>query len=95
MSDRDAYVQKMKAKIDEWSADLTRLEAKAETAKAEAKIEYHDQIGSLKKQREEAREKLRELERASEDAWESLRGGMEAAWENIGRAFKDAVNRFK
>lgn len=95
MTNRDAYVQKMKAKADEWNADLAKLEAKAKVASADAKIKYHDQIQTLRKQREEAQEKLRELQSASEGAWESLRDGMDAAWGNVGKAFKDAIDRFK
>lgn len=37
---RDAYVQKMKAKLDEWNSEIDRIEAKVDQAEAESKIEY-------------------------------------------------------
>ena len=33
---RDAYVQKVKAKLDEWNAEIDRLEAQARQKEADA-----------------------------------------------------------
>jgi SMC interacting uncharacterized protein involved in chromosome segregation len=52
MHDRDAYVQKMKAKLDEWNAELEKLSAKADVAEANAKLKYNEQIKMLRKQRD-------------------------------------------
>jgi len=54
MVDRDAYVKKMQAKLDDWNAEIDQLSAKADAAQADAKLEYDKQIETLKKQREEA-----------------------------------------
>jgi hypothetical protein len=48
MSNRDAYVRKLKAKLDEWNAEIDKLQAKAELAEAEAKIEYEKQLADLR-----------------------------------------------
>ncbi len=50
MNDCDVYVQKMKAKLDEWSAENDKPLAKAEGAKADSKLEYSRQIEAIKKQ---------------------------------------------
>ena len=60
MSDRTAYIKKMKAKLDEWNADIAKLEAKADGAEADMKIKYNEKIDALKEQREEAAAKLME-----------------------------------
>ncbi|MGJ7457802.1 hypothetical protein ACR80S_01110 [Halomonas sp. MA07-2] len=39
MSNREAYEQKLKAKLDEWLADIDKVRAKARGAKADARIE--------------------------------------------------------
>jgi len=95
MVDRDAYVKMMKAKLDEWNAELDRLSAKAERASADAKLEYDRQIAAIRKQSEDAQRQLRDLQSASESAWEDLRAGMETAWDRMGSALKDAASRFK
>ena len=48
MSERDLYVQEMKAKLDEWNAQVDRLLAKADAAQADAKLEYNEQVEALK-----------------------------------------------
>ncbi|XSG84548.1 MAG: hypothetical protein ACPW60_12535 [Methylohalobius sp. ZOD2] len=95
MSERDAYVQKMKAKLDEWNAELDKLSAKAEAAEADAKLEYQDQIDELEKLRNQARQKLGEVESASDDAWEDVRQGAEAALNEMNNAISNALKRFK
>jgi chromosome segregation ATPase len=95
MSSRDAYVEKMKARIDEWNADMAQLEAKARGAQADARLKYDEQIQALKKHRQEAQERLREVQSASEESWERLREGMEAAWNDMSKAFRDAADRFR
>jgi len=95
MSTRDAYVDKMKAKLDEWNAEIDRLSAKVEGVQADAKLEYDRQIEVIKKQRDEARQHLNKLQAASDSAWEDLRKGADAAWENMTNALKEAASRFK
>jgi uncharacterized coiled-coil DUF342 family protein len=95
MSDRDAYADKMRAKLDEWNAEIDRLSAKVEGAQADAKLEYNRQIEAIKKQRDEARQHFNKLQSASDSAWEDLRKGTDAAWEKMTNALKDAASRFK
>lgn len=35
MTSKDAYVEKLHAKLDEWSADIDKLKAKADAARHE------------------------------------------------------------
>lgn len=95
MIDRKAYIEKMKAQMDEWDQNLAKLEAKAEDARDEMKQYYDDQMVRLKAQQEEAREMLDKMSAASEAAWEDMRKGMETAWETTSKAFMDAFSRFK
>jgi chromosome segregation ATPase len=95
MSDRDQYIEKMKARLDEWNADLAKLEAQARSAEADMKMQYDRQIEELRRQRDQAEKQLRELRTAGDESWERLRKGMEAAWDDMSRAFRDAADRFR
>jgi len=92
---RDAFVKKIKARIDEWNAEIDRLKARAEQAEADARIEYHDEIQELKNYRNDARKKLDKLQHAGEGAWEDLRAGVEMAFDAMNQAVNSARNRFK
>ena len=95
MSNREAYVKKMKAKLDEWDADIAKIEAKAEYAEANMKIKYNEKIDELKQQRKEATSKLHELQSAGDEAWEDIKTGLDSAWDSLGKAVSSALSRFK
>lgn len=95
MSNREAYEQKLRAKLDEWQAEIDKLRAKARGAEADARIEREKEAERLEAKREEMRDKLKELREAGDDAWDDLRDGAERAWKSFSDSFEKARDRFK
>ena len=95
MTERNAYVDKMQAKVDEWSAEIAKLEARARGAEADARINCEEQLQRMRKQRDEAQAHMRELQRASDEAFDDVRAGFESAWDSMADAFRKATQRFK
>lgn len=77
MDRKDAYRKKLEAQIDEWSATLQELRAKAKGVEADAKIELDQRFGELSTRLEGLKGTLRELERAGASAWDSLKQQVE------------------
>lgn len=94
MADKDVYVEKIKAKIDEWNAELDKLVAKAKQAKAGAKEKSDEQIGRLRAKIEALQSKLAELQRSGGSAWVELKSGVEQASASLKEAFKKAKAHF-
>ena len=92
---RKAYEEKFDAQLKEWSAEMALFKAKADKAKAEAKIEYYKTIETLQGKQDAARTKLQELRAAGDDAWEDLKTGAENVWTEVKTAFQSAASRFK
>ena len=92
---RKAFEEKLDAQMNEWNAQIALLKAKADTAKAEAKVEYYSKIEILQHKRDTARAKLQELKAAGDQAWENLKAGAEKAWAEVKTALHDAVSKFK
>jgi uncharacterized coiled-coil DUF342 family protein len=92
---RRAYEEKLEAQMREWNAQIDLLKAKADTAKAEAKVEYYARIEALQQKRDKARAKLQELKAAGDEAWEELKAGAEKAWAEVKSAIHDATSKFK
>jgi len=69
---RDAYVEKLKAQLDEWNTDIDKLAAKAAHAEVNAKIEYQNQLDDLRAKRDDVRDKLLAVQQAGDGAWEDL-----------------------
>jgi len=95
MSNREAYEQKLRAKLDEWQAEIDKLRAKARGAEADARIEREKVADRLEAKREEMRHKLKEMREAGDEAWDDLRDGAERAWKSFSDSFEKARDRFK
>ena len=65
---RKAYEEKLDAQLKEWNAQTALLKAKAENAKADAKIDHYKTMETLQAKQDAARTKLQELRSAGDDA---------------------------
>ena len=54
MSSRDDYLDQFKAKLDEWNAEIDKLESNARQAQADAKVQYDKQLEALREMRDDA-----------------------------------------
>lgn len=91
---KDAYIDKLKTQLDEWSADIDVLEARVRKADEQFRLKYESQLASLKVKRDEARVKLIELQKSTGDAWQELRKGSDEAWDSIKKAVAEARKKF-
>ncbi|WP_255856463.1 coiled coil domain-containing protein [Marinobacterium rhizophilum] len=92
---KDAYEKKMQAQLDEWGAEIKKLKAQADKAKADAQLEYFRQIEELRERQHEAKAKLTEIQQASDTAWEDMKAGAEKARDSLADAMRAARSRFK
>jgi hypothetical protein len=92
---RDEYVEKLKAQLDRWNADVARWEAQAKAARADARKQYDDQLEILRAQREKALYSLKLLEGASSTAWAQLEVGADQAWKRMREAIAQARTCFE
>jgi hypothetical protein len=83
---REAYLAKFKSKLDEWNAELEKLEAKAKQSHANARLEYERKKAVLRDKRDSLQRRVAALEVASEDAWSQLKEGADEALRHIEEA---------
>ena len=95
MMNRDEYLEKFKAKLDDWNADIDTLEAKAQEAQGEIQDQIHKQLESLREMRDDAQKQYNDLQNAATDAWDVMVQGTEKAWKAWFGAFDDARSKFK
>ena len=95
MTLKEAYEKKLQAQLEEWSAEIDKLKAKADKAGADAQINYSRHIEELKSMQTAASKKLVELKNASEDTWEGLRQDMDELGRSLGNTLKSAISRFQ
>lgn len=95
MTARDEYVRKMHSKLDQMNNEIDKLLARKEQIEESGRSEFDRKMDDLRQRRNEALQKLSQLQGASEGAWEDIKSGTELAWEAIAQAIDSAHTRFK
>ncbi|MHB8919779.1 MAG: sll1863 family stress response protein [Halothiobacillus sp.] len=95
MEIQDAYKQKMAAQLKEWSAQIDLLEAKMENAGADMKVKRAKELHELRAKQRMASEKMKELEQASGEAWERIKGTVDKIWDDLKTGVAEAHSKFK
>ncbi len=90
-----AYEQKLRAKLDEWRAEIDKLKAKAAQADANQRLKYQEEIRNLENRQAEMKEKLEQLRTAGEGASQDLKTGIERAWSDLSDAISKMSARFR
>lgn len=94
MDNKKAYADKMQARLDELTAEVSRLKAKVDKAGAEQRIQLQPFVEKIEANSKTAKDKLVRLRDASDDAWDDMKAGFEGAWERLAAAKKVAETRF-
>jgi hypothetical protein len=91
MSKRDEFVASMKSQLDEWGAELHKLEAKAGNAEAHLSERYRQAVAALRQKHLATETKLEEIRHSGEQSWEELKDEAERTWV----AFKAGLDAFR
>lgn len=89
------YKEKLDAQLKEWSAQVNLLEARIDSFTADMKIMRTEEIQALRAKQHAASEKLKELGKATGDAWEQVRGTADKMWDDLKKGLSDAQSKFK
>jgi prefoldin subunit 5 len=92
--DKDAYVKKLKATMDEWNAQIDKLAAKTNQMEAKAKIQYQKQIEDLRRELDDVDNRITELKQSSEGVWQDLKQGVENSWGILKASFAKAKSEY-
>ena len=95
MTDKELYQQKMQAQLDDLRAKIDTLKVKASLASADANVEMSKQVAAMEDRIEEGKVKLSKLAESSDEAWETMKDGMESAWDSLKAAASEAAAKFK
>jgi len=87
--EREEFKEKAKKSIDDLFVRIEKLEAKMNQVKADAKVEYKEEIDALRQKKEEMQGLLDKVENAVEDKWEEVK----AAFNESAPSFKEGFSR--
>ena len=96
---KDDFLNQMKKQYDDlnyrWSRERDKFEAGIQHASADIIKEYEVKREEYRKLRQVMKEKIVDLEVASENAWHDVKDGAEEAWKALSGAFDKATSHFK
>ncbi|HEX4120027.1 MAG TPA: hypothetical protein VH619_05305 [Verrucomicrobiae bacterium] len=95
MSLRDAYRQKLEARLEEHKARLDVIRAQAKRAAAHTKILAYEELASADKNLTDAKAKLKTLAGAGSVAMEELKTGVTRALSDLKNASKRAADHLR
>jgi hypothetical protein len=87
--EREEFKEKTKKSIDDLFIRIEKLEAKMKKAKADAKVEYKDEIDELRQKKAEMQSLLDKMENAVGDKWEEVK----TAFNESAPSFKEGFAR--
>jgi hypothetical protein len=98
-SQKDEFIQQLKKQYDDlnyrWSRERDKFEADLQHTGADARKEYEVKREEYRQLRDQLKEKIVDLDVASDNAWEDLKDGAEKSWSALSQAFDKAAAHFK
>jgi predicted nuclease with TOPRIM domain len=94
MTDRKYYEENLKAKLDEWQANIDKMRAKARQAEVESRKQMEEEIDKLRTRRDEMVDQLEKLQKSNENAWTEVKTGVEKAWKDMNEAVDRARKHY-
>lgn len=95
MTDREKAVETIKARIEEWNAEIDRAQERLREASRDMEKRYAEQIAEMAERRDQAQAKLEEIRETSNERWREFETNTRAAWDDISRGFQEALKRFQ
>ena len=94
MTDRQYYEEKLKAKLDEWQANIDKMRAQARQAEADSRKQMEEEIDKLGTRRDEMVDQLEKLQKSNAAAWTEVKTGAEKAWHDMNEALERARKHY-
>jgi hypothetical protein len=85
-------VGKLETELKQWRAKLNELIAKANRAGTTARIDNGEPVGNLKPKVQATPSTLDAVKSAGSKKWDTLKTGVESAWNKVELAFKKLRN---
>ena len=94
MSSKEDFLVSADAQLFLLQSKVNLLKLNARNADLETKAEFNEFLNELTTKQEVAKEKVRRLENAGDDAWKDLKKGANQALRELDNAIMEVTSRF-
>lgn len=93
--EQESYKKEMQEKLNALDKKIDELKGKATELKGKAKTEYNKEMTALRKKQKVAKTQWNEVKRATAATWEKVKSKMDAAVQDVEKAYDKVAARFK
>jgi len=90
---QEAYREKAEAQLREWKADIEKLMARADQAKAEGKIEFYKRAETFNAKYEAARKRSEDLKGEADERWAEFKTLVDVALAELREALNNGMSK--
>jgi uncharacterized coiled-coil DUF342 family protein len=91
---KDEIVNKMEVSMATVQKTIDDLKKRADGATGEAQARLRARVAQLEGKRDELNNRLSEFQKSSGNAWKRMRAGLDSAWQETSKAFREARTEF-
>jgi|GEM_PF-5059087 len=92
--EKNGYIKKAQAKLDELNGNIKLLKAKKDNLEAEVQIEYDKKIEEIELLKKDVENRLDDINSSSNEAWIELKNGFEKSSRIMEETVKSALSKF-
>ena len=95
MFDKNDFIKKQKAQLDEWNKQVDQLLFTAKKAQVDASVKIENYIGDMRDKLGEIGNQIEIVQKAGDSAVDEVKKRVDTAWKELRQAFDIAKSRFK
>ena len=95
METKEAYKKKLEAQLNEWSAQINLLSAKAKNKGADVNLQLAKTLEDLQAKQSAVTKKIKELDDAGSEAWVTVSVTAEKVLNDLKKGVGEALSKFK
>ncbi|MEJ6391527.1 hypothetical protein [Gymnodinialimonas ulvae] len=94
MNDPKDFMAQAKAQMENWTAEMGKMQSKMMEAGAQGQAEMAKQIDTLNDQRKHVEAQMEELGKANMDAAKEMQASVQKMWTDLDAQMKDMQKKF-
>jgi hypothetical protein len=91
---QDPFVTSAEQKLRDLDLKIEELGKKMETLAADAKVEADKALTALREKRAQLAPRIEQLKKSSQQTWDDVKSGVEAAMAEVEKAYENAKSKF-
>jgi CII-binding regulator of phage lambda lysogenization HflD len=87
VSEKQAYLQKLSARLKQKEIDIEKMQAKIDAAKGDLGKDYLQAIDDLRMKKDTVTGNMKQLQESGDEVWDEIKQGVDKSWSDLRDTF--------